>query len=243
MPCHTRARARDLVWLSRAKRSTRVVRCVEVSPVTRAAAFEEPDLRKLGWPLRSTDRRSSEATVDDDNRSPWWTGTSTRRPLRSTSMGNSCYNTRCVPLPRETQLPPTPLARSPKVSSRWLGFRARANLTSLQTRPTAHLVHAQELDAKVRRLRDDVKETKKTFDKTEDDLKALQSMGQIIGEVLRQLDDEKCAWTGTRSIYRSSFIFFSTRRCDDGARRQFPRRKHKHRTRLATDTSRGYLVY
>jgi hypothetical protein len=38
-----------------------------------------------------------------------------------------------------------------------------------------------------------VKETKKTFDKTEDDLKALQSMGQIIGEVLRQLDDEKCA--------------------------------------------------
>lgn len=38
-----------------------------------------------------------------------------------------------------------------------------------------------------------MKETKKTFDKTEDDLKALQSMGQIIGEVLRQLDDEKCA--------------------------------------------------
>lgn len=45
----------------------------------------------------------------------------------------------------------------------------------------------------MRRLRDEVKETKKTFDKTEDDLKALQSMGQIIGEVLRQLDDEKCA--------------------------------------------------
>ena len=38
-----------------------------------------------------------------------------------------------------------------------------------------------------------MKDTKKTFDKTEDDLKALQSMGQIIGEVLRQLDDEKCA--------------------------------------------------
>ena len=38
-----------------------------------------------------------------------------------------------------------------------------------------------------------MKETKKNFDKTEDDLKALQSMGQIIGEVLRQLDDEKCA--------------------------------------------------
>ena len=40
-----------------------------------------------------------------------------------------------------------------------------------------------------------MKDTKKQFDKTEDDLKALQSMGQIIGEVLRQLDEERCAST------------------------------------------------
>ena len=33
-------------------------------------------------------------------------------------------------------------------------------------------------------------EIRKTFDKTEDDLKALQSMGQIIGEVLRQQKNE-----------------------------------------------------
>jgi len=32
----------------------------------------------------------------------------------------------------------------------------------------------------------------KRFDKTEDDLKALQSVGQIIGEVLKQLDEERC---------------------------------------------------
>jgi len=32
----------------------------------------------------------------------------------------------------------------------------------------------------------------KDFDKTEDDIKALQSVGQIIGEVLKQLDDERC---------------------------------------------------
>lgn len=31
------------------------------------------------------------------------------------------------------------------------------------------------------------------FDKTEDDMKALQSIGQIIGEVLKQLDEERCA--------------------------------------------------
>ena len=57
------------------------------------------------------------------------------------------------------------------------------------------MLQHKELDARVRKLRDEVKETKKQFDKTEDDLKALQSMGQIIGEVLRQLDEERCAST------------------------------------------------
>jgi len=53
------------------------------------------------------------------------------------------------------------------------------------------LLSHRELDAKVRTLRDSVKQAKKEYDKTEDDLKALQSVGQIIGEVLRQLDDER----------------------------------------------------
>lgn len=30
------------------------------------------------------------------------------------------------------------------------------------------------------------------YEKTEDDMKALQSVGQIIGEVLKQLDEERC---------------------------------------------------
>ena len=38
-----------------------------------------------------------------------------------------------------------------------------------------------------------VKTSRKEWDKTEDDLKSLQSVGQIIGEVLRQLDEERCA--------------------------------------------------
>lgn len=42
-------------------------------------------------------------------------------------------------------------------------------------------------------VRTEVKVVKKEYDKTEDDLKALQSVGQIIGEVLRQLDEERCA--------------------------------------------------
>jgi 26S proteasome regulatory subunit T4 len=49
----------------------------------------------------------------------------------------------------------------------------------------------KEIDTKVRQLRDSVKELRKDYDKTEDDLKALQSVGQIIGEVLRQLDEER----------------------------------------------------
>ncbi len=54
------------------------------------------------------------------------------------------------------------------------------------------LLSHKEVDAKVRKLREEAKELKKDYDKTEDDLKALQSVGQIIGEVLRQLDEERC---------------------------------------------------
>lgn len=54
------------------------------------------------------------------------------------------------------------------------------------------LLQHKEADSKVRALREDVKTVKKEYDKTEDDLKALQSVGQIIGEVLRQLDEERC---------------------------------------------------
>ena len=33
----------------------------------------------------------------------------------------------------------------------------------------------------------------KEFDKTEEDIKAIQSVGQIIAEVMKQLDDDRCA--------------------------------------------------
>jgi 26S proteasome regulatory subunit T4 len=54
------------------------------------------------------------------------------------------------------------------------------------------LLKHKEIDTKVRALRDSVKDLKREYETTEDDLKALQSVGQIIGEVLRQLDDERC---------------------------------------------------
>lgn len=49
----------------------------------------------------------------------------------------------------------------------------------------------KETLAKAQTLREQVKQSKDEYDKTEDDLKALQSVGQIIGEVLRQLDEER----------------------------------------------------
>ena len=42
-------------------------------------------------------------------------------------------------------------------------------------------------------VREELKEMTKEFDKSEEDLKALQSgVGQIVGEVLRQLTEDKC---------------------------------------------------
>ena len=44
-------------------------------------------------------------------------------------------------------------------------------------------------------VREELRELAKEFDKSEDDLKSLQSgVGQIVGEVLRQLTEDKCEW-------------------------------------------------
>ncbi len=57
------------------------------------------------------------------------------------------------------------------------------------------LLSHSEADARARGLRETVRALRGAHDKTEDDLKALQSVGQIIGEVLRQLDEERCELT------------------------------------------------
>lgn len=64
--------------------------------------------------------------------------------------------------------------------------RSRA-LQQYQKKITEH----RKLEADVRKLRQSLNDVKKDYDKSEDHLKALQSTGQIIGEVLRQLDEEK----------------------------------------------------
>jgi len=58
----------------------------------------------------------------------------------------------------------------------------------------AELIKSREWEAKLKALRLEIKELVKEYDKTEDNIKALQSVGQIIGEVLKQLDDERCTF-------------------------------------------------
>ena len=53
------------------------------------------------------------------------------------------------------------------------------------------LMEHREMDAKLKKMREDCKSLTKQYDKSENDLKALQSVGQIVGEVLRQLTEEK----------------------------------------------------
>ena len=53
------------------------------------------------------------------------------------------------------------------------------------------LLKHKEVEAKVKSLRLGGRDLGKSFAKTELDLRALQSVGQIIGEVLRHLDGER----------------------------------------------------
>jgi len=50
-------------------------------------------------------------------------------------------------------------------------------------------------------VRFSLKDLEADYAKTEEDIKAVQSVGQIIGEVMKQLDDERC-----QSHWLSSFI-------------------------------------
>jgi len=53
------------------------------------------------------------------------------------------------------------------------------------------LAKHREVENKLKAQREKMKDLTKDFEKTEDDLKALQSVGQIIGEVLKELGEER----------------------------------------------------
>uniref|UniRef100_A0A672FIJ7 AAA+ ATPase domain-containing protein n=1 Tax=Salarias fasciatus TaxID=181472 RepID=A0A672FIJ7_SALFA len=53
------------------------------------------------------------------------------------------------------------------------------------------LLEHKEVDGRLKELREQLREQTKQYEKSENDLKALQSVGQIVGEVLKQLTEEK----------------------------------------------------
>ncbi|CAB4420933.1 unnamed protein product [Rhizophagus irregularis] len=86
------------------------------------------------------------------------------------------------------------------------------------------LLEHREIDAKVKEFRLGLRDLEKQYEKTEDDIKALQSVGQIIGEVLKQLDEE-------RFIVKAS----SGPRYVVGCRNKVNKEKLKQGTRVALD--------
>lgn len=56
------------------------------------------------------------------------------------------------------------------------------------------LIDSREWEAKLKALRLEIKGLQHDYDVSEDNIKALQSVGQIIGEVLKQLDEERCGF-------------------------------------------------
>ena len=79
------------------------------------------------------------------------------------------------------------------------------------------LLDTREIEAKLKGLRLDIKGLQKDFDTTEDNIKALQSVGQIIGEVLKQLDEERCKSSWWRL---NSLEIFSTDILNSASHRQ-----------------------
>lgn len=93
----------------------------------------------------------------------------------------------------------------------------------------------------------------KDYDKSEDDIKALQSVGQIIGEVLKQLDEERVsqlnvAGNGKRrereeeltrfcTIYQFIVKASSGPRYVVGIRSTVPKHKLKNGTRVSLDSA------
>lgn len=65
------------------------------------------------------------------------------------------------------------------------------------------LIESREWETKLKNLRLDIKGLQNEFDQTEDNIKALQSVGQIIGEVLKQLDEERCTLPPAVGDHRS----------------------------------------
>ena len=104
------------------------------------------------------------------------------------------------------------------------------------------LLELREMEAKLKTLRLDIKGLQTDFDTTEDNIKALQSVGQIIGEVLKQLDEERCMLAYDLIMARLLIMIYlvivkasSGPRYVVGCRSKVDKSKLKQGTRVALD--------
>lgn len=86
------------------------------------------------------------------------------------------------------------------------------------------LMEHREMEANVKKLRQDVKDLVKEYERTEEDLKAIQSVGQLIADVLKQIDSD-------RFIVKAS----SGPRYVVGCRTKLDKSKLKNGTRVSLD--------
>ncbi|XP_034485971.1 26S proteasome regulatory subunit 10B [Drosophila innubila] len=86
------------------------------------------------------------------------------------------------------------------------------------------LLEHRDIEARLKSLRDKHKESQAVFQKSEDDLKALQSVGQMLGEVLKQLTPDNFI---VKSANGPRYVV--------GCRRQLNKAKLKPGTRVALD--------
>ena len=101
------------------------------------------------------------------------------------------------------------------------------------------LLDSREWEAKLKALRLDIKGLQKEFDTTEENIKALQSVGQIVGEVLKQLDEERCRTSQILVGYHLPSVVIvkasSGPRYVVGCRSKVDKSKLKQGTRVALD--------
>ena len=83
---------------------------------------------------------------------------------------------------------------------------------------------AREVEANVKKMRQDRQDLVREYERTEEDIKAIQSVGLLIGDVLKQMDDD-------RFIVKAS----SGPRYVVGCRTKLDKSKLKHGTRVALD--------
>ncbi|GAA5888161.1 hypothetical protein JCM6882_000305 [Rhodosporidiobolus microsporus] len=109
---------------------------------------------------------------------------------------------------------------------------SEASTSTQQPDPKAQAIAAyrkklkehEELDQNLKKIRLSLRDLERDYEKSEDDIKALQSVGQIVGEVLKQLDEE-------RFIVKAS----SGPRYVVGCRSAVPKEKLKNGVRVSLD--------